>query len=68
MRLSRKDRWRLEGQEAVEDAEDFGVVEIKKLPTMIELRCPCGHSKRASSPHGQPRPRFRCSKCGTLAL
>jgi hypothetical protein len=38
--------------------------QIQRLPTMHELRCPCGHRAKVSAPAGA-RPRFRCSKCGT---
>jgi hypothetical protein len=37
---------------------------IKRLPTIHDLRCICGHRAKVSVQPG-PRPRFRCSRCGS---
>lgn len=38
---------------------------VTRLPTMIDLKCVCGHRKRVAIAHGRARPRFKCSRCGT---
>lgn len=40
---------------------------VKRLPTMIDVQCPCGHRRRVAIPQGRERPRFRCSRCGRAA-
>lgn len=64
MRLSRKEWLRQLGQEAVEDAEDFGDVQIRRLPTIYKLRCACGHYASIAVPRDRT-PRFRCRLCGS---
>jgi DNA-directed RNA polymerase subunit M/transcription elongation factor TFIIS len=42
---------------------------IKKLPTVVALRCAkCGHRGNVRMRPGEPKRRFKCSKCGYLAL
>lgn len=40
---------------------------VTRLPTVIELKCGCGHRGRVKVQSGQ-RKRFRCSKCGYLSM
>lgn len=40
---------------------------IRVLPSIIELKCGCGHRGRVKVYRGE-RKRFRCSKCGYLSL
>lgn len=41
---------------------------VSRLPTVVTLRCQCGHVARATIPLGIEHPRFRCSRCGTRQL
>jgi hypothetical protein len=42
---------------------------VRKLPTIIEVKCyRCNHRGRASMPSGNTVKRFKCSKCGALSL
>lgn len=41
---------------------------VKVLPTIIELKCGCGHRGRVKVYKGEPRKRFRCSKCQYLSM
>lgn len=38
---------------------------VRRLATVIEVRCPCGHRGKVRVPPGRPRPRLRCRRCGT---
>lgn len=38
---------------------------VRRLPTVHELRCLCGHRGRVAVPAELGRPRFRCSRCGS---
>lgn len=38
---------------------------VKRLPTMVDLRCTCGHHARVAVAPDRERPRFRCSRCGS---
>jgi hypothetical protein len=38
---------------------------VTKLPTVMTLRCMCGHVAKVTVPLDVARPRFRCSRCGT---
>lgn len=40
---------------------------IRVLPSIIELKCGCGHRGRVKVYRGE-RKRFRCSKCGYLSM
>jgi hypothetical protein len=40
---------------------------VRRLPTIIDVRCVCGHRKRVALSPGKVRPRFRCSRCGAIA-
>lgn len=40
---------------------------IRVLPSIIELKCGCGHRGRVKVYRGE-RKRFRCSRCGYLSL
>lgn len=41
---------------------------IQVLPTIIHLKCGCGHRGYVRIARGAPRKRFRCSKCGYLSM
>ena len=41
---------------------------IKRLPTIIYLKCGCGHKGHVKVYPGEPRKRFRCSKCNYLSM
>jgi hypothetical protein len=39
---------------------------VTKLPTVLHVRCLCGHSARVQWSPGRARPALRCRRCGTL--
>ncbi|MCC6314808.1 MAG: hypothetical protein IT337_12440 [Thermomicrobiales bacterium] len=42
---------------------------IRRLPTILEVRCGCGHRAKVRVPDGRAAPpRLRCSRCGSRAL
>lgn len=64
MRLTHKQWLRQLGQEAIEDAEDYGEPVIR-CPTIYKLRCGCGHFAIVQLPAERVLPRFRCRRCGS---
>lgn len=64
MRLTRKQWLRQLGQEAIEDAEDYGET-VTRCPTIYKLRCGCGHFATVRLPMDRALPRFRCRRCGS---
>jgi hypothetical protein len=39
--------------------------EVTSLPTIVDLKCPCGHQGKARVPQGGRQHRFRCRQCGS---
>ena len=63
VRLSRKQWQRQQAEILIDEAETLDDLQVRRVPTKLHIRCPCGHQGSVEVFLDKP-PRLRCVKCG----
>ena len=63
MSLRRKAWNRQQLEILINEAETLDALQVRRVPTKLHIRCPCGHQGSVEVFLDKP-PRLRCVKCG----